>query len=247
MMDIFSVLLYQPLYNVLVVLFNAFPWGGVGLAVILITVLIKIALLPFNYKTLKSQKEMQEIQPKINEIRQTYKDDQAKMAQELMAVYKTHKVNPFASCLPMVVQLIVLLVFYQVLRAGIQTIDQNMLYAFVHNPGSLSHMFLGIDLSRVSVTLAAVAAVAQFFQAKQMITSRPPAAVREKSETLDEDMMAVTNKTMVYMLPVVIFIVGATSVPGGLTLYMLVSTVMTYIMYAVFLGKKKEAPSNLQT
>jgi YidC/Oxa1 family membrane protein insertase len=169
------------------------------------------------------------------------------MAQELMAVYKTHKVNPFASCLPMVVQLIVLLVFYQVLRAGIQTIDQNMLYAFVHNPGSLSHMFLGIDLSRVSVTLAAVAAVAQFFQAKQMITSRPPAAVREKSETLDEDMMAVTNKTMVYMLPVVIFIVGATSVPGGLTLYMLVSTVMTYIMYAVFLGKKKEAPSNLQT
>jgi membrane protein insertase Oxa1/YidC/SpoIIIJ len=89
--------------------------------------------------------------------------------------------------------------------------------------------------------------VAQFFQAKQMITSRPPAAVREKSETLDEDMMAVTNKTMVYMLPVVIFIVGATSVPGGLTLYMLVSTVMTYIMYAVFLGKKKEAPSNLQT
>jgi YidC/Oxa1 family membrane protein insertase len=67
MMDIFSVLLYQPLYNVLVVLFNAFPWGGVGLAVILITVLIKIALLPFNYKTLKSQKEMQEIQPKINE------------------------------------------------------------------------------------------------------------------------------------------------------------------------------------
>jgi YidC/Oxa1 family membrane protein insertase len=247
MMDIFSVLLYQPLYNVLVILFNAFPWGGVGLAVILITVLIKIALLPFNYKTLKSQKEMQEIQPKINEIRQTYKDDQAKMAQELMAVYKTHKVNPFASCLPMVVQLIVLLVFYQVLRAGIQTIDQNMLYAFVHNPGSLSHMFLGIDLSRVSVTLAAVAAVAQFFQAKQMITSRPPAAVREKSETLDEDMMAVTNKTMVYMLPVVIFIVGATSVPGGLTLYMLVSTVMTYIMYAVFLGKKKEAPSNLQT
>jgi YidC/Oxa1 family membrane protein insertase len=247
MMNIFSVLLYQPLYNVLVILFNAFPWGGVGLAVILITVLIKIALLPFNYKTLKSQKEMQEIQPKINEIRQTYKDDQAKMAQELMAVYKTHKVNPFASCLPMVVQLIVLLVFYQVLRAGIQTIDQNMLYAFVHNPGSLSHMFLGIDLSRVSVTLAAVAAVAQFFQAKQMITSRPPAAVREKSETLDEDMMAVTNKTMVYMLPVVIFIVGATSVPGGLTLYMLVSTVMTYIMYAVFLGKKKEAPSNLQT
>lgn len=246
-MDIFSVLLYQPLYNVLVVLFNAFPWGGVGLAVILITVLIKIALLPFNYKTLKSQKEMQEIQPKINEIRQTYKDDQAKMAQELMAVYKTHKVNPFASCLPMVVQLIVLLVFYQVLRAGIQTIDQNMLYAFVHNPGSLSHMFLGIDLSRVSVTLAAVAAVAQFFQAKQMITSRPPAAVREKSETLDEDMMAVTNKTMVYMLPIVIFIVGATSVPGGLTLYMLVSTVMTYIMYAVFLGKKKEAPSNPQT
>lgn len=246
-MNIFSVLLYQPLYNVLVILFNAFPWGGVGLAVILITVLIKIALLPFNYKTLKSQKEMQEIQPKINEIRQTYKDDQAKMAQELMAVYKTHKVNPFASCLPMVVQLIVLLVFYQVLRAGIQTIDQNMLYAFVHNPGSLSHMFLGIDLSRVSVTLAAVAAVAQFFQAKQMITSRPPAAVREKSETLDEDMMAVTNKTMVYMLPVVIFIVGATSVPGGLTLYMLVSTVMTYIMYAVFLGKKKEAPSNLQT
>lgn len=241
--DLFFTILYQPLYNLLIVLYNLFPWGGLGLAIILMTVIVKSVLLPLTYKSLKAQKELQEIQPRIAEIKEKHKDDKETLAKELMGVYKTHNVNPFASCLPTIVQLIIFIALYQVLAAGIKTIEATNLYSFVANPGTLSPMFLAMDLAVVSIPLAIVAAIAQFFQARQMIASRPPKVVREGgqgSKAMDEDMTAMMNKMTMYMLPLVILVIGVTTLPGGLTLYILVSTILTWVMYAVFLGKKKK-------
>ena len=236
--ELFFPVLYQPLYNLLVVIYNVMPWGGLGLAIIALTAIVKIVLLPLTFKSLKAQKELQEIQPKVAEIKETYKEDKERLAKELMAVYKTHNVNPFASCLPTVVQLFVFIALYRALMAGIQTIDGSMLYAFVSNPGSMGHVFLGIDLAVVSIPLAVLAAAAQYLQARQMITRRPPKAVRAQSGALDEDMSATMNKMMLTVLPVMMLVIGATTLAGGLTLYILVSTLFTYALYAVFLHPK---------
>ncbi|MEK9155150.1 MAG: YidC/Oxa1 family membrane protein insertase [Patescibacteria group bacterium] len=238
MASLFFTVLYQPLYNLLVFVYNLAPWGGLGFAIIVLTIIVKTIVLPLTYKSMKAQKEMQEIQPKIAEIKEKYKDDKETLAKELMSVYKVHNVNPFASCLPTVVQLFVFIALYQVLAAGIHSIDPSALYAFVPNPGTMSAMFAGIDLGKVSIPLAAVSAIAQYFQARQMVTRRPPKSAQATSAALDEDMTAMMNKMMLYFLPVMMFVLGATQLPGGLTLYILISTLYTYAMYALFMKPK---------
>lgn len=238
MASFFFTVLYQPLYNLLVFVYNIAPWGGLGFAIIVLTILVKSLVLPLTYTAMKAQKELQEIQPKIAEIKEKYKDDKETLAKELMGVYKVHNVNPFASCLPTVVQLFVFIALYQVLSAGIHSIDGSILYSFIANPGSMSVFFLGFDLGKVSVVLAAIAAIAQYFQAKQMVTRRPPKDVQATTAALDEDMAATMNKMMLYVLPVMMFALGATQLAGGLTLYIFVSTAYTYLMYMVFLKPK---------
>jgi YidC/Oxa1 family membrane protein insertase len=233
--NIFFTLLYQPLYNLLVLFYDLLPWGGVGLAIILVTILVKSAVFPLTFKSMKVQKEMQEIQPKIAEIKLKYKDNQEQMAKELMSVYKTHKVNPFASCLPLILQLVIFITLYRVLSDGIKTVNGDNLYGFVSNPGVMEHIFLGMNLAEISIPLAILAGVMQYFQARQMITRRPPAVARQGAGALDEDVTASMNKMMLYVLPVMMLVLGVTTLPGGTTLYIFVSTLLTYILYAVFI------------
>ncbi|MCR4312123.1 MAG: YidC/Oxa1 family membrane protein insertase [Candidatus Uhrbacteria bacterium] len=236
--ELFFTLLYQPLYNLLVIIYNLMPWGGAGLAIIVLTLVVKGVLLPLTFRSLKAQKELQEIQPKIAEIKEAYKDDKEKQAKELMAVYKNHNVNPFASCLPTIVQLFVFLALYRALSAGIATINGDFLYSFVSNPGTMQHIFLGIDLGKVSIPLAIFAALTQYLQAKQMVTRRPPKVVRESSAALDEDVTASMNKMMTTFLPLMMLVIGSTTLAGGLTLYICISTLFTYVLYAMFLHPK---------
>lgn len=233
--NIFFVAIYQPLYNLLVLFYDLLPWGGVGLAIILVTILVKSAVFPLTFKSMKVQKEMQEIQPKINEIKAKYKDNQEEMAKQLMAVYKVHKVNPFASCLPTILQLVIFITLYRVLSAGIQTVDASTLYPFVHDPGMMAHVFLGMDLTVVSIPLAILSAGMQFIQARQMITRRPPKEARQGTAAMDEDMTATMNKMTLTVLPVMMLVLGVTTLPGGTTLYIFVSTLLTYILYAIFI------------
>lgn len=237
--NFFFILLYQPLYNLLVWFYNLVPGGGLGLAIIFVTILVKGATFPLTFKSMKAQKDMQEIQPKINEIKVKYKDNQEQLAKELMAVYRDHKVNPFASCLPLILQLVIFVVLYRVLSAGIQTVNADILYSFVHNPGAMGHMLLGIDLATASIPLAILAAGMQYLQAKQMVTRRPPKAARQSSGAMDEDVMASMNKMTLYMLPAMMLVLGVTTLPGGTTLYIFVSTLLTYILYAVFIQPPK--------
>jgi YidC/Oxa1 family membrane protein insertase len=237
-MGFFTVTIYQPLYNLLVWLYNVLPGADIGIAIIVLTILIKGLLFPLTFKQLKSQKEMQEIQPLIKEIQAKYKDDKEKLAQELMGVYKEHNVNPFASCLPLIVQLPIFIGLFQVLRNGFGEVNGDILYSFVANPGMIDPMFLGlIDLSTVFFPLVILASIAQYFQMKFTIGRRVDKSVRKESGAMDEDMTARMNKSMMYMMPVVTLIIG-TTLPAGLMLYWLATTLLTIALYAIFLGEK---------
>lgn len=246
---IFFTTFYQPIFNLLIWLYNVLPFADIGFAIIATTVIIKLILFPLTYRSLKSQKDLREIQPKIKQIREELKDDREKMAQELMAVYKEHNVNPLASCLPLLLQIPVFFALFRVLQAGLQDVDETILYPFIQDPGMVDMVFLGlIDLGQISIPLAVLAAISQYFQAKQTIVERPAAEVRDKEPARDEDMLASMNKTMVYFVPVITLVFGATSLPGGVMLYWLFTTIITIISYRMFLGpiKKPAEVGNLK-
>ena len=96
---IFNILLYKPLFNLLVFLYNFLPWPDFGLAIILLTVVIRIILYPVSARALKSQMAMQKIQPLLQDIQKKYKNDKEKQAKETLELYKKEKINPFGGLL----------------------------------------------------------------------------------------------------------------------------------------------------
>lgn len=233
-MNFFEVILYQPIFNIFVALYNLIP--DAGIAIILLTLIIKLLLYPLTSKSISAQKSLSELQPKMEEIKKKYKDDQQKMAQETMALYKNNKVNPLGSCLPILIQLPIFIALYWVLRGALGTDDFSLLYSFVPNPGQLGHVSLGfIDLGVPNIILAILAGVAQFVQVKMMTTRKPPGNAGEGAK--DENMMAMMNKQMLYFMPVMTVFIGM-QLPSGLALYWLISTLLTALQQLILFRKK---------
>lgn len=198
-----------------------------GVAIILLTAIIKLILWPLSQKSIKSQKSLQELQPKINELKIKYKDKQQEMGRALMDLYKEHKVNPFSSCLPLLLQLPFFIAVYRVFRDGLsQHLD--LVYTFVYRPEFINSVFLGfLDLSKPNVYLAILAGLAQFWQAKMMMAKNNK-NISVKLDSKDDSMAAIMNKQMLYFMPAITIFVGIT-LPGGLTLYWLVLTLLTIL------------------
>lgn len=229
----FTVIFLQPFLNLLVELYNVLPGHDLGIAIIAMTFLVKVVLWPFTALQIKQQRAMQAIQPKIEEIRTTYKDNKEEQGRKLMELYAKEKVNPASSCLPLLIQIPVFIGLYRALSSGLGTIDPSMLYGFVRDPGTIHATFLGIlDLTKSSPVLAIAAALIQFLQSRQMLKTTPaavtppPADVASEPAAQDEGMAAIMNKQMMYTMPILTAFIGF-SLPAGLTLYWFVMSVLS--------------------
>ncbi len=240
MIQLFNVILFQPLLNLLVFLYNTIPGHDLGIAIIALTVIIKIILYPLARQSIKAQKSMQELQPKVEAVKQQYKNDKEQQAKAMMQLYKDNKVNPLSSCLPLLIQLPFLIAVYQVFRTGLQTIGPGQIYSFIYNPGQLNLISLGIlDLANPNVILAVITGAAQFWQTKMLMTKQPPKEVQKTPGAKDEDMMAIMNKQMLYFMPLMTVFIGV-SLPSGLILYWLVMTLLTVAQQAIMFRPKKQ-------
>lgn len=240
MAQLFTIILYQPLLNLLVFIYNIIPGNDFGLAIIILTILIKVLLYPLSLQAIRSQKAMQDLQPKMNEIKIQYKDQKEKQAKAMMDLYKENKVNPFSSCLPLLIQLPFLIAVYQVFIDGLKTTSLKLLYPFISNPGSLNPISLGFfDLSKPNWILAILTGLAQFWQTKMMMTQMPPKEVKNTPGAKDEDMMAMMNKQMLYFMPVMTVVIGIT-LPSGLVLYWMIMTLLTVLQQYVMFGRIKK-------
>ncbi|MFH0928230.1 MAG: YidC/Oxa1 family membrane protein insertase [bacterium] len=239
--SLFHSILYQPLFNLLIWLYNIIPGHDMGIAIIVLTILIKLALYPLTQQSLKSQKALTKIQPELDAIRKAHKDDKEKQAKEMMALYAREKVNPTASCLPLLIQLPILIALYQVLIAGVAGTNFSDLYPFVANPGQINHLFLGyVNLGTPSIVFAVLAGIAQFFQTRQLTRTRPPAQVQGSPGAKDEGMTAMMNKQMLYVMPIVTVFIGI-KLPAGLSLYWLVTN-LAQIVQQHFVFKDARQP-----
>ncbi|MBM3204574.1 membrane protein insertase YidC [Candidatus Uhrbacteria bacterium] len=232
---IYTVALLQPILNLLIWLYNLIPGQDLGWAIIVLTLLIKLVLYPFTVAQIKQQRALQSLQPKIDEIRKRLNDNKEEQAKELMALYAKEKVNPAASCLPLLIQLPILIALYQALSISLGSNELNLLYTFIAHPSFINTKFLGLlDLTRPSYMLAVAAALIQFVQSKQMLKppaatiTPPPAEVAQSPGAKDESLATTMNKQMMYMMPVVTGIIGFT-LPGGLTLYWFVMSLLTIL------------------
>lgn len=234
MQALFQTILYQPIFNLFVGLYGLIP--DVGVAILLLTILIKAVLYPLTASSIKAQKSLMELQPKMEELKKKHKDNQQLLAQETMKLYKENKVNPFGSCLPILIQLPVFLALYWVLQAGLTKDSFDLLYSFVPNPGHINTVSFGIiDLKSRSIVLAVLAGLAQFVQTKMMTRKRPPKAAGEGGK--DENMMTMMNKQMLYFMPFMTVFIGI-QLPGGLSWYWFLSTVFTALQQLILFRKK---------
>lgn len=217
----FNTVLYQPLYNLLIFFVWLTPNHSIGWAIVLLTLLIRFALLPLSLKGARAQVKLQALQPKVNKLRAEIKDQQ-EQGKALMALYKKEGVSPFGSCLIALVQLPILIVLYQVFRAGLNLDSFNLIYSFMPKPESMQSVFLGVDLTKNNPLVYPILAGATQFALSYLMM--PPKKNNTKANA--NDPMAMMNKQMLFIFPLMTF-VFARSMPAALSLYWVVTTLFS--------------------
>lgn len=227
MLELYHTLIYEPLLNLLVWGYNSLPGHDIGIVIVVITLLVRVVLAPTMHKQLKSQLAMTKLQPKLDEVKARHKDNKEAQAKAVMELYKEHNVNPFSSCLPLLIQLPILIALYQVFDKALNG-NLEGLYRAVYNPGEINPYFLGlVNLAEPNIILAILAGLLQFWQSRML-------QVRQ-SKTADATAKAIQLQTT-YLLPLVSMYI-AWRLPAGLPLYWVVTTLFAVVQQYYMMRK----------
>ncbi len=226
-------LFYRPIYNGLMFFTSVTPGYNLGIAIIILTLIIRTLLLIPSQKAMKAQRRMQEVQPRLEKIKEKYKGDQQKIAAETMAIWKEAKVNPFGSCLPILLQFPFLIALFYVIQSGINPDNTYLLYS-QYGDLSLQNInvnFLGVlDLTKRNFyVLPLIIGGLQFFQMQLAMAKKPKNKGKKSNE------MAMATNVMTYVMPVMIAVFTA-SLPAGVGIYWGTSTFYG-IVQQVFVNK----------
>jgi YidC/Oxa1 family membrane protein insertase len=221
---LYHLIIFNPLYNALIAIFTFLPWADAGVAVVLITIFVRLILFPLSQKAVVAQVRMQQIAPALAAIKEKYKDNTEEQARQTLALYKDKGVNPFSGILVLFIQLPVIFALYRIfLYTGFPNVDTAILYSFIHIPDHINTVFLGMDLTKKSALLALLAAVATFFQMR-LATARLPAKTAGKS--FGDDLARSMQTQMKYFLPLLVFFI-AYKISGVIALYWLTTNLFT--------------------
>ena len=218
MKEIFRQILYIPFYNLLI-FFAFLTNGSIGWAIVFLTFIIRIILLPPSLKAARSTTLMQALQPQMNEIKKRYKDDQKKQNEEIMKVYKQSGTSPLGCCLPFAIQFLVIIILYRVFLIGFDTSRYNLLYSFTPHPDHINTFFLGINMAKPDLWVLPI--IAGLTQLVLSIMTMPKG---DKTKTADPT-QAMT-KQMTYLFPILTVFIGR-SLQSGLVLYWIITTIFS--------------------
>lgn len=237
--NLFSTFIYEPIYNALVFLVNVVPGGDVGIAIVLLTVIVKLILFPLAHQAIKTQKIMRDIEPELKRIREEFKENREELARKTMALFKDKKINPFASIFLILLQLPIVFGLYFVFfnEGGNGGFDPEILYSFIAYPEVYSFSFLGIiELTGKSIGLAVIVASTQYWLARLMM----PKAPEVKEASLKADFQRSMHIQMRYVFPIVIGLV-AYFISAAVALYLAVSNIFALIQEFVVRRSKHES------
>lgn len=238
---LFTEILYRPIFNILAI-FLAIFGGNLGIAIILLTITIRLLMIKQTNAGNDMQKGMWALQPKLNEIQEKYKDDPKKLSEETMKVFKTDGKWAFKWCLMMLIQIPVFIWLYYVIRhMAAATIPQEWLYSFFNSFGArfidpnalqngvINTHFLGLDLlGTKNIILAIIAWVFTFFQTKLTTIAKPatPNMPGQKVPDMGK-MMWFMNYFLVIMIGSFVY-----SMQTGVGLYIVTTTIFSVAQYS---------------
>jgi len=241
---LFRVFITKPFLNFLIFIASILPGHSLGFSIIILTIVVKLLLFIPTQHSLQGQKKMQKAQPHLDEVRRKHKDDPKRMQEETMRVWKEHGVNPFQSCLPLLIQMPVLIgVFYVVRDGSTLALSRHLIYPFYqHLDWTFATTFLGLDLLKSNAFLfAPLLVILQFLQMKLTFAI----AKRKKVQTGGDKPINEPDKNqqlqqtmMLYGLPLMIG-VFAFQFPAAVSLYWAISTLFA-IGQQVYVNREKK-------
>ncbi len=212
----FTKLIYQPLLNLAILVYGTAGFHDLGVTIIVMTVLVRVAMLPLSLKAARSQRELAALAPDLERLKEQHKGNNSAQSEAVMRLYRERGVSPLAGCLPLLIQLPLLIGLYRVFVGIFKPDVLSLLYAAVPHPDTINHISFGfLDVSAPARILAIIAGALQFLQARMALVSQPQTA-----------QTAAMSKQMAYMLPVMIVVIGW-NLPAGLTLYWIVTTLFS--------------------
>ena len=225
-------------------LYEFLPYNDFGIAVIVLTILIRLVLYPLGTKGIKAQKALSELQPKMKEIQTKYKHDKEKQAKEMMELYKREKINPLSGCLPLLIQLPIIIALYRVFWQGFQPEQLVHLYSFTPFSGTIDPSFLGIiNLAAPCIWLAFLAGALQFIQTKMMVPRNIASAQKRDDKGKSKDSMGqfsdMMQKQMLYFFPVFTVLI-LWRMPSAIGLYWIVFTLFAIVQQHFTLKSTKK-------
>jgi len=233
-MFVYNELLFRPLFNFLVVITNFLPGHNIGVSILIVTIFVRLILLPPSLHQARqmqtNQTKMAELKGQLSKIQKKFSNNQQKKAEETMKLYKEAGINPASGCLPLLIQLPILIALYRVFLVGINPETYQYLYGFVAAPNVAQLNFLGLDLTQTSLLLAIIAGVFQFILMKSVSPAQaPPPSGDDQSA----QMMASMQKNMAFIFPVMTVFI-AMQLPAALGLYWVATTIFGIVQQYIF-------------
>lgn len=204
----FHAVVYLPIYNALVYFVDVVPTHDIGIAVIIVTIIVRLILFPLARKAIKSQMAMKAVAPEIEELKKKYKDKPEEQGRAMFALYRERKVNPFSGFLLLLLQLPILLGLYWVFaQGGFPAVKPEMLYSFVAVPPAVNMEFLGlINMSSHSIFLAVMVAITQAIYTR--LSMGPKGTVTQTEASFSDEMAKSFDVQARYVLPIIIGVVS---------------------------------------
>jgi len=232
--QLIHIILYEPLYNILIFFTWLIPGNSIIWAILILTLIIRFALLSQSLKSAFFMIKSLELQPKINQIRKQIKDPAAQQ-KATMELYKKEGHSPFGSCLPNLIQIPVIWILYSVFRNGLTTDGFKDLYSFVPRPESLNTTFIGIDLTQPNLWVMPI--IAGLLQLGYSLMMQP-----KVDKSAEPDAMTMTSRQMVYMMPI-ITVIFCRLTPAALVVYWIATTIF-FIGQQWYVNNKSKKPSD---
>lgn len=238
---LWNTLLMQPVLNLLLLFYFLIP--NLGVAILLLTLAVRLVTLPTTIKSLKISKKQRDIMPQLEKIKQKYKHDKKKQAEMQMALFKEHGINPASGCLTSIPTILIMIVLYRVIflfssPEGISSLLDMVYFDSLLPKTPLNTHFLLWDLTKMDkfYILPVLAGAFQFVSSKMLMPAVAKAEkAAEKTPDKSDDIAYNMQQQMLYMMPLLTVMIGL-RLPAGTVLYLVVSSIYSIIQSYLITG-----------
>ena len=236
----FNLFFLKPIYNIVVFFLNIVPGHDIGIAIILTTLFVKIILLPLNLSSQRGSYLMKEAQVEIEEIKNKHKNDNKKITEETLKLYKEKKINPFNSILVLIIQIPVFFALYYVFRNGV-ILNKALLYNFLNFPENIKNLAFGfLDISKKYWWLGILTGITMFIFSKRQADTLKKMSNNNENDKKEEGFKEIFAKNMqlqmTYVLPLVSGL-SAAFLPAVIGIYWSINNILN-IFQDIYIKRK---------